>query len=71
VTVPPIKQKINPDDELFWHRVRESYDLVTRTQGNTIEFELGGRHAVVEAGEHHVLIIVKSVETVQPVLIVP
>lgn len=53
-------QPVNPDDEIFWHQVREAYNQVVVQTGTEITIEVNDRTAQVSSGiepdEIHVII---------------
>lgn len=68
-------EPVNPEDELFWHKVREAFDLINR-ETNQIVVELGNKQAIVEleksvTGDDIVVIEVSEIKLTPPTLVVP
>lgn len=66
---------INPDDELFWHKVREAYDVVYSNKEQTATVTVGNREAEVnqrqKGNEDYISVHIFEVEIKKPTLIVP
>lgn len=53
---------VNPEDEIFWRKVREAYTEATLRRGSSVAFELGDRRVDIEAGDETCFIVISSIE---------
>lgn len=69
-------RRINPEDELFWKKVREAYDVVVPVTGKTVTVQVGTKEAMVVAvdpieGGNFISITIKEFVPDPPTLVVP
>lgn len=75
MALDPNEKRINPEDELFWKKVREAYDQAVTEVGQTITVQVGNKEATVHNtdGYKGQPISIKIYEVVNdpPTLVVP
>lgn len=75
MAVDPKINVVNPEDEIFWKKVREAFDQVNMNTQLSIRVEVGSRQASVSAitkgDEEFTHILVTEITPDPPTLVVP
>lgn len=72
MALDPNDKRVNPEDELFWKKVREAFSMVSSTKGQIINVDIGTKRADVYWDDPKtVKIAITEIPPAVPTLIVP